>query len=74
MGLPAHRIEGPRSVGPIPRNELTGSGLGRNLQFWHQDSSGISGAAEESDGFGSALVAIPTVKRTVYLPLALGNP
>ena len=34
---------------------LTGSGS----QFWHQNVAGVDGSAEEGDGFGNALAAIP---------------
>lgn len=74
IGVPYEDVDTKGDAGAVNVVYGFGSGLGRNLQFWHQDSPGISGAAEESDGFGSALVAIPTVKRKVYLPLALRNP
>ena len=74
IGVPYEDIGAKVDAGAVNVVYGSGSGLGDNLQFWHQDSSGISGAAEESDGFGSALIAIPTVKRKVYLPLALRNP
>jgi hypothetical protein len=74
IGVPYEDVGATADAGAVNVVYGSGSGLCENLQFWHQDSSGISGAAEESDGFGSALVAIPTVKRKVYLPLALSNP
>jgi hypothetical protein len=40
-----------------------------NDQVWTQDSSGINGAAEGGDKFGSALASYPIMKTFIYLPL-----
>ena len=40
-----------------------------NDQVWTQDSSGINGAAEVGDKFGSALASYPIMKTFIYLPL-----
>ncbi len=70
IGVPFEDIGDEIDAGAVNVIYGSGSGLSSNLQFWHQDQ-GISGSAEDYDGFGMALVAIPIPKRQVFLPLVL---
>ena len=49
-----------------------GGGLGASSQLWYQ-GLGVLDVAEEDDRFGYALVALPTVKHKIFLPLVLKN-
>lgn len=73
IGIPYEDLDTQIDAGAVNVVYGFGSGLGENPQFWHQDSPGILGTAEEGDGFGWALTAIPTVKHKIYLPLVLRN-
>ncbi|MGD8967852.1 MAG: FG-GAP repeat protein [Anaerolineae bacterium] len=73
VGVPDEDIDDVTNAGAVNVIYGYGSGLGESPQFWHQDVSGVSGEAEEGDAFGFALVAMPTVKHQVFLPLVLRN-
>ncbi|MEX0756270.1 MAG: hypothetical protein WD739_00550 [Actinomycetota bacterium] len=73
IGTPRDRVGSVSRAGAV--NVLYGGfgvGSGGN-QLWHQDSAGISGVAEISDEFGSAL-AIGDVGTSARADLAVGVP
>jgi hypothetical protein len=71
IGAPYEDLGSAVDAGVVHLIYGSGSGLAQNPQLWHQDSPGVNGTAEEGDTFGLALVAIPTVKHQVFLPLVL---
>ncbi|MGD8244337.1 MAG: hypothetical protein PVI63_04005, partial [Anaerolineae bacterium] len=71
VGVPYEDISDAGDAGAVNVIYGFGGGLGASHQYWHQDTSGVPGDAEEGDVFGLALVAMPTVKHQVFLPLVL---
>jgi hypothetical protein len=71
VGVPYEDIEAVQDAGAVNVIYGFGSGLGASHQFWHQDLTSVSGEAEAGDAFGLAVVALPTVKHQVFLPLVL---
>ena len=74
IGVPLEDIDTVSNAGAV--NVLYGAALGLSTegnQFWHQDVSGVVGAAEEGDQFGFALAA-GDFNGDGYFDLAVGVP
>jgi FG-GAP repeat len=62
VDVPGEKVDGDDHAGAV--NVLYGTAAGLSAagnQFWHQNQSGISGAAEPFDEFGNSLAATSTV-------------
>jgi hypothetical protein len=71
VGVPWEDVGKIEDAGAV--NTLFGSAHGLTAtddEFWHQDSPGVYGVAEEGDQFGSVLAAIPAWPYRIFLPLA----
>ncbi|MDR7086701.1 hypothetical protein J2X11_001540 [Aeromicrobium panaciterrae] len=58
IGAPSENIGSIESAGAVTLLKGSSSGLtATGSKVWHEDTSGVAGAAEEQDNFGSALAA-----------------
>jgi hypothetical protein len=74
VGIPGENVTTIDDAGAV--HILYGSADGITAtgnQFWHQDSAGVEGVAEEWDSFGISLAAIPRTRHKAYLPLVLNK-
>jgi hypothetical protein len=74
VGIPGEDVATISNAGAV--HILYGSADGITAtgnQWWHQDSPGVEGVAEEWDSFGISLAAIPRTSHKAYLPLVLKN-
>jgi hypothetical protein len=74
VGVPFEDVRTIEDAGAV--NVIYGSSGGLTAagnQFWNQDSSGIEGAVEASDRFGSAITG-PNLGRSLEADLAVGVP
>src|SRR6185503_10360710 len=74
VGVPGEGVGTKLAIGAVSVIRGSSSGLtSTNDQFWTQDSSGVLDAAEDKDGFGSAL-ATGDFDNDGFADLAIGLP